>query len=116
MPHELPAFELKRGRQRLKLGSEQLSKDRGRARDLASDFGPSTKLVLECVPLVLGSFKAALELLKGLREARDNRRTLKQDEVKQKWQDELIREGLPERASEIASTFSADLTRLLESA
>jgi hypothetical protein len=114
MPNEVAVFELKRKRGGLISTSPPQTSD-DRARDLTSDFGPSEKIALECVPLLLGSIKAAVELLKALRDGRRTPPTLKIDEVQKKWHDDLVKAGLSsKRASQITTTFAADLMGLLK--
>jgi hypothetical protein len=114
MPNEVSVFELKRKQGRLRVASLSSSNDADRARDLTSDFGPSEKIALECVPLVLGSFKAAFELLRTLREGKKTSQATKIDEVQKKWHEDLVKAGLSsKRASQITSKFADDLVRIL---
>src|SRR5262249_49037282 len=115
MPNEMTVFQLKRKENRLRTASLTEANDADRARDLTSDFGPSEKLVLECVPLVLGTFKAAFELLKTLREGKRASQAVKIDEVQKRWHEDLVRAGLSsKRASHIATKFAGDLVGILK--
>jgi hypothetical protein len=118
MPSEITVFELKRKKQRLVSPSAFVSDDADHARDLTSDFGPSEKILLESVPLVLGSIKAVAELfktLKDIRQKKDPKSKLNIAEIQKKWSDSLVKEGLSaERASQVTSTFAGDLAGLFE--
>jgi hypothetical protein len=115
MPSELEVFNLKRTRKRLSPYLLAGSSDMEIARNLTADFGPSEKILLESIPLVLGTMKAVAELLRSIRDGRRHQPELKVDEIGQKWRDALVNEGLSEeRASELTSSFKSDLAVLLK--
>ena len=112
-PHELSVFQLKRANGSL-VPSPQQRSDRDLTHAFASEFGDSTKVVLESLVLVMGTLKAAFELVKVVRDRKGSTQVIP-EVLMERWQAHLVAEGMSsDRASQIAAAFSADFARLVK--
>ena len=114
MPDELQIFELKRDR----LMSGAAAVNASHKRDIAFEIGPVEKAVIESVPLVLGSLKVLLEIIKTTEDLRKSRkkRVEPAPDIRQRWSTELKNAGLaPERAEAISIEFCDEYQKILKS-
>jgi len=114
MPTELSVFELKRDR----LMSDPHARNSSKPTDAGFEIGQTTKAVIESVPLLLGSLKALLEIVKAARDMRSSGRKATEfaADHQQQWSRELQNAGLsPERADEISQRFRDEFAEVVKS-
>jgi hypothetical protein len=77
------------------------------------EFGPGEMAALQCIPVLIGTLKAGIELAREMRASRSAKPH--PDEAREKWRKRLVEEGLsPEKAEEIAAEFHQQLEGLIK--
>jgi hypothetical protein len=114
MPDELLVFELKRDR----LISGLRAGNASDKKDIGFEIGPVEKAVIESVPLVLGSLKTLLDIIKAAADLRKSGKKPVEPaaDVCERWSTELQNAGLsPERAEAIATQFRDEYMKIVKS-